>query len=147
MKVHRILISVLFINVAVANTSLAQETQVYADTVASGEATADADAQGPYDMLGAWTGSPACQIYFWQDDGVNVAGNCDNGSYDHEMRGSYIRTNIISGTNTRIDPNGCRTSVVFTITFLAQDVVRYWQQGWNGCGVRTAPEFGTWTRL
>jgi hypothetical protein len=99
-----------------------------------------------YNMVGSWTGSPDCPIQFWQDDGYRVAGNCDNGSYDHQFRGTYFSSNTISGSVTRYDPAGCKTTTHFVITFIKSGLVMYEQGGWRGCGVITGPGTQTWRK-
>lgn len=100
----------------------------------------------PFNVVGEWSGSPDCPIVFYRDDGVSIEGNCDNGSFDHVIKGTYANENLINITLTRIDPNGCRTSVKGYLQVLNPYTMRMSQQGWNGCGVRTGPGGQTWQR-
>jgi hypothetical protein len=102
-----------------------------------------------FSMMGNWRGSPDCPITFYKDDGRDVEGNCDNGSYNHIIRGSYSRRNPnrISTTITRIDPNRCETSVSGYIEVINNNHVKSWQTGWDGCGVRTQPGTQDWYRI
>jgi hypothetical protein len=101
-----------------------------------------------FSMVGNWVSSqPDCPIIFYQDDGRNVEGDCDNGAYNHEIVGNYSTPNRIDVTVTRTDPNNCRTSVRGYIRVIDKNNVRYWQEGWNGCGVTTKPATQHWHRI
>ena len=102
-----------------------------------------------YNLKGAWYGSPDCLVQFWHDDGMSVRGNCYTGSVDavyHEFQGQYIQQNMISGTITRKDPSGCREQQPFTITFMNQNTVNYFQKGWKACGLDLPDGTQSWKR-
>jgi len=99
-----------------------------------------------FSMIGSWQGSPDCPIEFYRDNGRYVEGNCDNGAFNHIVRGKYADSRRINITTERIDPKGCSTTVTGYIQILSDNRVKYWQNGWNGCGVRTPPATQYWTR-
>jgi len=92
-----------------------------------------------FNLIGDWSGSPDCPLIIYEDDGKNIKGNCDNGSYSHVINGSYASENKISVIVTRKDPNNCKTSVRGFIQVIDKNHLKYSQEGWNGCGVRTKP--------
>ncbi|MBX9252696.1 hypothetical protein H1Q63_01585 [Desmonostoc muscorum CCALA 125] len=95
--------------------------------------------QNSFNLMGDWSGSSDCPITIYEDNGENIKGNCDNGSYSHVFRGRYSNGNKISLIVTRKDPNNCETSVSALIQVIDSNHVKYSQEGWNGCGVRTRP--------
>ena len=99
-----------------------------------------------FSMIGSWQGSPDCPIEFYRDNGSYVEGSCDNGAFNHIIRGTYAGSGRINTTTERIDPQRCSTTVRGYIQILSNNRVKYWQNGWNGCGVRTAPATQYWTR-
>lgn len=104
------------------------------------------EARPDFSMIGDWSGSSDCPITFYRDNGKSVEGNCDNGSTNHVVRGKYSSEERIDITITRTDPNSCVTSVQGYIQVIDTNTVKYWQQGWNGCGVRTRPATQEWSR-
>lgn len=104
------------------------------------------EARPDFSMIGEWSGSPDCPITFYRDDGKNAEGNCDNGTVSHDIKGQYSSEARIDVTITRTDPNGCVTSVPGYIQLIDTNTVKYWQRGWNGCGVRTPPATQVWSR-
>ena len=134
-RLANLLVGSLLLAGSCITTALLQAPQAYA---------------GSFNIIGEWTGSPDCQINFLDDDGTTIEGNCDNGSFNHIIQGSYSTKdpNRINITVTRIDySTGCKTSVRGYIRVIDNDNVRFWQEGWHGCGVNTAPATSTWTRL
>jgi hypothetical protein len=103
-------------------------------------------AQSQFSMNGDWSSGSDCPITFYRDDGHSVEGNCDNGTVNHVVLGTYSSPNRIDITIKRIDPNQCETSVPGYIQVINENTVKYWQQGWNGCGVRTPPATQRWSR-
>lgn len=103
-------------------------------------------AQQYFSLRGDWAGSPDCPITFYRDDGSRVEGNCDNVSFNHRFIGTYVDSNTIELRVYRTDPNKCTTDVDAYIEVINRNIVKYRQQGWNGCGVRTAPSSQIWTR-
>jgi hypothetical protein len=128
---HFLLIPLFLTSLSIAAISL-QFRPAYADS---------------FSMIGEWAGSSDCPITFYKDDGGSVEGNCDNGSYNHIFSGNYSNPSQISLTLTRIDPNHCVTSVPGYIQVINNNHVKYWQGGWDGCGVRTQPVTQDWYRL
>lgn len=126
------LVSLLVLSGLAITPTLLQNSPVYA---------------GSLNMVGEWSGSPDCPIFFYLDDGQNVRGDCDNGSYDHNIIGRYVGEETISITLERIDPQKCKTSVQGYITKIGYNQVRMRQEGWNGCGVRTKPGSQVWTKV
>jgi hypothetical protein len=107
---------------------------------------AQANAQPKFSMRGDWAGSPDCPITFYRDDGRQVDGNCDNGSFNHRFQGTYASPDTIELRVSRTDPNNCTTYTGAYIEIINRYTVKYRQQGWNGCGVRTGPGSQIWTR-
>ncbi|MBX9252692.1 hypothetical protein H1Q63_01565 [Desmonostoc muscorum CCALA 125] len=95
--------------------------------------------ENSFNLMGDWSGSSDCPITIYEDNGEDVKGNCEKDSYSHVFSGRYSSGNKISLTITRIDPKNCKTSVRGFIQVIDNDHVKYSQEGWNGCGVRTAP--------
>jgi len=106
-------------------------------------------AQAHFSMAGSWHADGVdCTIEFFRDDGARVEGTCDNGKYSHHISGTYDggQNQRITLTNVRRDPTNCETSVHGYIEVLSENRVRYWQEGWNGCKVRTEPAEQIWER-
>lgn len=112
----------------------------------------DAIAKGPqqnFSMFGSWSDANAtCSIEVYQDDGKSIRGTCDKGGYSHRFTGSYEgkERKRITLVNVRRDPKGCVTTVHGYIEILGENTVRYWQEGWDGCEVRTDPAERIWHR-
>lgn len=114
-------------------------------TIASIAASPSVLAQS-FSMIGSWSGSPDCPIEFYRDNGNNIEGSCDIGTVNHIFRGKYVGSNRIDTTTERIDTKGCSTIVRGYIQVLNSNRVKYWQNGWDGCGVRTPPGTQYWNR-
>jgi len=100
-----------------------------------------------FNIVGEWSGSPDCPLHFYQDDGKTIEGDCDNGAYNHIIKGTYSSSDRIDITIKRIDPDKCITTVRGYIKVINDNKVKIQQQGWDGCGVRTKPGSQIWNRV
>lgn len=95
----------------------------------------------PFSLVGHWDAGPDCPLEIYQDDGKTIKANCDDGRTSHKLSGRYEGRNNrrITFTITRRDLKGCETNVDGYMEVLDENRIKAWQEGWDGCGVRTKP--------
>lgn len=111
---------------------------VLATPITAGSATRPASHPANGGLVGTWLGA-GCTLVFLKDDGAEVEGNCDNIGVRHKFNGRYTADNKVEITITRIDQNKCATTAKGFVTIVNSDAIDVFQEGWNGCGVRTGP--------
>jgi len=98
-------------------------------------------------MVGSWAGSPDCTVVFYNDNGEDIEGRCDNNGYSHRIKGTYTDPSNIVVTVTRVDPNNCATNTRGYIKINDNNSATYGQNGWDGCGIKTGSGTQSWSRL
>jgi hypothetical protein len=100
-----------------------------------------AEEKRPYgSLVGSWVGASACTLVFMKDDGEQIQGNCDNDGVRHGFTGRYMSPNQLEITITRVDnKSGCTTTAEGFVRIASGNAIDVFQEGWNGCQVKTGP--------
>jgi hypothetical protein len=135
-------------NVAFNATLLSESGKVLSSFTNSVEVPAVKAPPEAISLVGRWEGaSHGKEVGFVMDDQKHVEGSSDAGGYFHKLVGTYSNANTINMTIERKDPAGCVTSVSGYIKVIGRNSIEVFQEGWNGCGVRTDSVVSVLTRL